>query len=77
MSPKGKQKIILDISPNYYALILAVSIHMRVTVVADGEYVRRQLPNFTILVEFDLLRGINGQYLIRVDGNQDGARIGL
>lgn len=63
--------------PNYYALILAISIHMRITIIADGEYVRWQLPNFTILVEFDLLRGVNRQYLVRVDGDQDGARIRL
>lgn len=63
--------------PNYYALILAVSVHMRVAVVTDGKYVRWQLSDFTILVEFDLLRSVNRQYLIRVDGDQDGARIRL
>lgn len=64
-------------APNYYTLILAVSVHVRVTVVADGEYVRWQLADFTILVQFDLLRSINRQYLIRVDGDQDGARVCL
>jgi hypothetical protein len=63
--------------PDYYTLILAVSVHVRVTVIADSEYVRRQLADFTILVQFDLLRGINRQYLIRIDGDQDGARVRL
>lgn len=65
------------LAPDYYTLILAVSVHVRVTVIADGEYVRRQLADFTILVQLDLFRGINGQYLIRVDGDQDGARVCL
>jgi len=65
------------LAPNYYTLILAVSIHVCVTVIADGEYVRRQLADFTIFVQFDLLRGINRQYLIWVDGDQDGARVCL
>lgn len=63
--------------PNYYALILAVSVHMRVTIITDGEYVRWQFSDFTILVKFDLLRGINRQYLVRIDGDQDGTRISL
>lgn len=63
--------------PNYYALILAVSIHVRITIIADGEYVRRQLPDFTILVEFDLFRGINRQYLIWIDSDQDGTCVRL
>lgn len=50
---------------------------MRVAVIADSEYVRRQLADFTILVQFDLLRGVDRQYLIRVDGDQDGARVRL
>jgi len=50
---------------------------MRVAVIADGEYVRWQFPDFTILLEFNLLRGINRQNLVRIDGDQDGARICL
>jgi len=63
--------------PNYYALILAISVHVRITIIADGEYVRWQLPDFTILVEFDLFRGINRQYLIWIDGDQNGACVCL
>lgn len=63
--------------PDHNALVLPVSVHVRVTVVADGEYVRRELADFTILVQFDLLRGVNGQYLIRVHGDQYGAGVGL
>lgn len=42
---------------------------MRVTVIADGEDVRWQFPDFTIFVEFDLLCGINRQYLVWIDGD--------
>lgn len=45
--------------PNYYALILAVSVHVSITIIADGEYVWWKLSDFTIFVEFDLFRGIN------------------
>lgn len=63
--------------PDYDALLLAVSVHVRVAVIADGEYVRRQLADLTVLVQLDLLRGINRQYLIRINGDQDGTRVCL
>lgn len=63
--------------PNYYALILAISVHVRITIIADSEYVRWQLPDFTVLIEFDLFRGINRQYLIWIDGDQNGACVCL
>lgn len=77
MSQKDTTEDLTLVLPNYYTLILAVSVHMCITVIADGEYVRWQFPDFTILVEFDLLCGINRQYLVWVDGDQDGARIRL
>lgn len=63
--------------PDHYTLILSVSVHVRVAVVADREYVGRQLSDFTILVQLDLLRGVDRQNLVGVHCDEDRAGVSL
>lgn len=53
--------------PDDAALVLVVPLHVEVTVVCDGEYVRRHLSDLLIGVEADLVWSIDGQQLVRVD----------
>ena len=59
------------------ALVLPRAAHQRVAVVADGEDVGRELADLLLLVELDLLRGVDRQDLVRVHRNEDGARVRL
>ena len=67
----------VGLEPDDDALILAVALHLRVAVVADGEDVRRQFADLALLVEFDLVGRVDGQDLVRVDSHQDRARVRL
>lgn len=67
----------MDPSPDDAALVLVVTLHVEVTVVGDGEYVRRHLTNLLVGVEADLVRGVDGEQLVRVDRHQDGACVRL
>ena len=53
------------------ALILPVPAHVRVRVVTDREDVRGQLADLALLVQLDLVGGVDRQYLVRVDGDQN------
>lgn len=53
--------------PDDAALVLVVPLHVEVTVVCDGKYVRRHLADLLIGVEADLVWSIDGQQLVRVD----------
>ena len=59
--------------PYNAALVLLVSLHVEVAVVCDGEDVRRQLADLLVGVQADLVGGVDGQQLVRVDGHQDRA----
>jgi hypothetical protein len=48
------------------ALVLALPHHEGVAVVADGEDVRRKLPDLLVPVQLDLLGGVDGKNLVRV-----------
>jgi hypothetical protein len=51
------------------ALVLALPHHESVAVVADGKDVRRKLADLLVPVQLDLLGGVNGKNLVRVDCN--------
>lgn len=59
------------------ALVLAIATHVRVRVVPDGEDVRRKLADLALLVQLDLVCGVDGQDLVRVDRDQDRSGVGL
>ena len=59
------------------ALVLERPPHERVAVVADGEDVRRQLPDLLLLVHLDLVGRVDRQDLVGVDRHQDGTRVRL
>lgn len=63
--------------PNDYTLVLTEPLHVTVAVVTDGKYVRGQFPDFSIFVQFDLLRRVNGKDLVRVDRHEDRPRVCL
>lgn len=44
---------------NHYTLILAVSSHVSVAIVADGEYVRGEFADLAFFVQFDLFGGVD------------------
>lgn len=58
-------------TPDDTTLVLVVSLHVEVTVVCYGKYVRRHLADLLIGVEADLVRGVDGQQLVGIDGHQD------
>lgn len=57
--------------PDDAALVLVVSLHVEVTVVCYGEYVRRQLAYLLIGVEADLVWSVDGQQLVGINCYQD------
>lgn len=67
----------VDTLPNDDTLILSITVHMGVTVVTDGKYVRWKLANFTILVKFDLLGRVDWKYLIGIDSHEDRTGVSL
>lgn len=46
--------------PDDDTLILSKSFHMTVTVIANGENVRRQFSDFLIFIQLDLFSGVDG-----------------
>lgn len=66
-----------DLSPDDATLVLVVTLHVEVTVVGDGEYVRRHLADLLVGVEADLVRSVDGEQLVGVDRHQDGACVRL
>lgn len=63
----GLQSEDYDVSSPYNtALIFVVSLHVEVTVVSDGEDVRRHLSDLLVGVEPNLICCIDGQKLIGV-----------
>lgn len=64
-------------TPDDAALVLLVALHVEVAVVRYGEYVRRHLAYLLIGVEADLVRGVDGQQLVGIDRDQDGAGVRL
>lgn len=63
--------------PDYAALVSVVPLHVEVTIVGDGKDVRWHFPDLLVGVEADLIGGVDGQQLVRVDGHQDGAGVRL
>lgn len=63
--------------PDNDALIVAISLHVSVSVVPDCEYVRRKFSDFLIFIQFNLFRRVDGQDLIRIHGHQNGSGVGL
>lgn len=64
-------------TPDDAALVLLVTLHVEVTVVCYGEYVRRQLAYLLIGVEADLVRGVDGEQLVGIDCDEDRAGVRL
>ena len=60
-----------------HALVVLVAAHVVVGVVADGEYVRRQLADLLVAILLDLLARVDRQDLIRIHCHQYGARVCL
>ena len=56
------------------ALVLPRPLHqgVAVVVVPDGKDVRGQLPDLLLPVELDLLAGLDGENLVRVNCHQNG-----
>lgn len=65
------------LGPDDDALVLVESFHLGVAVVSDGEDVRRELSDLLLPVEFDLIRRVDREDLIRIHGHQDGSRVRL
>lgn len=63
--------------PDDAALVTVVPLHVEVAVVSYGEDVRRHLANLLVGVQADLIRCVDRQQLVRIDGNQYGASIRL
>lgn len=59
------------------ALVASVAAHGAVSCVCHGENVRRQRANGLVLVHFHVLAVVNVEHLVRVDCDQNGARVGL
>lgn len=51
--------------------------HVEKTVVCNGEDVWRELSQSSILVHVYVVRGVDGQHIVRVDCNQNGACVCL
>lgn len=64
-------------TPDDAALALSAAAHVEKAAVGDGEDVRRQLAQPSICVHVHMLSGVNGQQLVRVDCNQNGACVRL
>ena len=64
-------------APDDAALVLVVPLHVEVTVVGDGEYVRRQLAYLLIGVEADLVGSVDRQKLVGIHCHQDWACVSL
>lgn len=63
--------------PDDAALVLSVAAHVEIAVVCDGEDVRRQFPQAPVCVHLHVLDGVDGQQLVWVDCNQNGACVCL
>lgn len=64
-------------TPDDAALVLVVPLHVEVTVVRDGEYVRRQLAYLLVGVEADLVGSVDRQKLVGIHCHQDWACVSL
>ncbi len=64
-------------TPDDAALVLVVPLHVEVTVVCDGKDVRRHLANLLVGVQADLVCSVDGQQLVRIHCDQDGACVRL
>lgn len=64
-------------TPDDAALVLVVTLHVEVTVVSDGEYVWRHLPDLFVGVEADLIWGVDGEQLVGIDCDEDRACVCL
>lgn len=64
-------------TPDDAALVLVVTLHVEVTVVSDGEYVWRHLPDLLVGVEADLIWGVDGEQLVGIDCDEDRACVCL
>lgn len=63
--------------PDDAALVLLVAPHVEKAAVGDGEDVWRQLAQTSICVHLHIVCGVDGQQLVRVDRNQNGACVCL
>lgn len=63
--------------PDNTALVVSVAAHVEVAVVCDGEDVRRHFTQAPVCVHLHLLYGVDGQHLVWVDRNQNGACVCL
>lgn len=52
-------------------LILAISFHMGVRIISDRKDMRRKFAYLTFFVQLDLVGGIDGQDLIRINSHQN------
>ena len=63
--------------PDDNTLIVLVALHVVVRVVRDREDVRRHLSDLLVSVRLDVLRPVDRQDLVRVDGHEDRTRVCL
>lgn len=63
--------------PDDAALVLVVTPHVEKAAVCDGEDVRRQLAQSSICVHMHIVGGVDGQHLVRIDRDQNGACVCL
>lgn len=63
--------------PDDAALALAAAAHVEKAAVCDGKDVRRQLAQSLVGVHLHMLGGVDGQQLVWVDCNQNGACVRL
>lgn len=62
---------------NDNALVLTISLHIRVRIVTNCENVRRQFANFPLFIQFDLIGCINRQNLVWIYSYQNGTGVRL
>lgn len=63
--------------PDDTALVLSVAAHVEKAAVCDGEDMRRQFTQPPVCVHVHLLNSVDGQQLVRVHCDQNGARVCL
>ena len=67
----------LPFTPDDHTLVSLPSLHEVVGVVCDGKDMWRLLANLPVPVLANVPLVIDGEESVRVDGNQDGASVGL
>jgi len=63
--------------PDNDALVLAIPMHVAISIVTDGKYVWREFTHLMTLVHLYLLGGVDRQNLIWIYCDQDGTSVCL